>query len=84
MHKNQSHVIVWVVATVYCITDTTDMVLIFYIGRVIVNVLALRAVARGFESQSIQIEDHEIRIFCFTATHSVLGRKNKDCGSESG
>ena len=48
------------------------------IGGVMVSVLALSAVDRGFESQSGQINDYKICICCFSAKHTALRRKSKD------
>jgi hypothetical protein len=47
------------------------------IGGVMVSVLALRAVDRGFESQSGQTKDYIIGICCFSAKYAVLRRKRK-------
>ena len=48
------------------------------IGGVMVNVLALSTVDRGFEPRSSQTKDYKIGICCFSAMHEVLRRKNKD------
>ena len=48
------------------------------IRAVIVNVLALSAVDRGFEPQSGQTKDYEIGICCFSTKHAALRRKSKD------
>ena len=44
-----------------------------------VYVLASSAVDRGFEPRSGQTKDYEIGICCFSAKHTALKRKNKDC-----
>jgi hypothetical protein len=55
---------------------------IFYfsnrIGGVMVGVLALSVVDRGFEPQSDQTEDYKIGICCFSTKHAALRRKSKD------
>ena len=43
-----------------------------------VTLLAISVVDRGFESRSGQINDYNIGIWCFSAKHVVLRRKNKD------
>jgi hypothetical protein len=48
------------------------------IGVIMVSVLVLTAVDRGFEPRSGQIEDYEIGICCFSAKHAALKRKSKD------
>ena len=48
------------------------------IGGVMVTVLALSAVDRGFEPRSGQIKDYKIGICCFSAKHTTLRRKNKE------
>ena len=48
------------------------------IGAVIVSVLALSAVDRGFEPQLGQTKDYEIGICCFSTKHAALRRKSKD------
>ena len=45
---------------------------------VLVNVLASRAVGRGFQSRSGQTKDFKIGICCFSAKHVALKRKDKD------
>jgi hypothetical protein len=42
------------------------------------NVLASRAVDRGFEPRSGHTKDYKIGICCFSAKHATLRRKNKD------
>ena len=44
---------------------------------VIVRVLALGAVDRGFELRSGQTKDYEIGICCFSARHAALKCKSK-------
>ena len=48
------------------------------IGAVMVSVLALSAVDRGFEPQLGQTKDYEIGICCFSTKHAALRRKSKD------
>ena len=48
------------------------------IGDVMVSVLASSAVDRGFEPQSGQTKDYKIGIWCFSAKHAAIRRKNKD------
>ena len=45
---------------------------------VIVSVLVLSVVDRGFESRSGQTKDYKIGICCFSAKHTALRRKSKD------
>ena len=42
------------------------------------NVLASRAVDRGFEPRSGHTKDYKIGIYCFSAKQATLRRKNKD------
>ena len=49
-----------------------------HIGGVMVSVLTLNAVNRGFESRSGQTKNYEICICCFSAKHAALRRKRKD------
>jgi hypothetical protein len=48
------------------------------IGGVMVSVLALSVVGRGFKPRSGQTKDYAIGICCFSAKPTVLMRKNKD------
>ena len=48
------------------------------IGGVMVSVLALSAVIRGFEHRSGQTKSYEIGICCFSAKRAALRRKTKD------
>ena len=51
----------------------------FYcICGVMVSMLVLSAVDRGFQPRSGQTKDYNIGICCFSASHSALRRKNKD------
>jgi len=43
-----------------------------------VSLLAISVVDRAFESRSGQINDYDIGIWCLSAKHVVLRRKNKD------
>jgi hypothetical protein len=43
-----------------------------HIGGVMVSVLALGAVDRGFDPRSGHTRDYEIGICCFSAKHAVL------------
>jgi hypothetical protein len=64
----------------------SQIVMLFYrnlfyidhIGGVMVCMLTLSAVDRGFAPRSGQIKDYEIGICCYAAKHSALRRKNKD------
>ena len=49
-----------------------------HIGGIMVSVLASNAVDRGFQPRSGQTKDYGIGIFCFSAKHAALRRKNKD------
>ena len=48
------------------------------IGGVMVSMLALSAIDRGFEQQSGQTKDYKIGICCFSTKHTALRRKRKD------
>ena len=48
------------------------------IGGVMVSVLALSAVDRGFEPGSGQTKNYKIGICCFSAKQAALRRKSKD------
>ena len=49
------------------------------IGDVMVSMLTLNAIDRGFKPQSGQTKDNKIGICCFSAKHAALRRKsNKD------
>ena len=48
------------------------------IGGVMVSVLALSAVDRGFEFRSCQTKDYEIGMLCFSTEHAAVQRKSKD------
>ena len=51
----------------------------FYCIRgVMVSMLVLSAVDRGFQPRSGQTKDYNIGICCFSAKHSALRRKNKN------
>ena len=52
--------------------------IIYSIGGVMVSVLALSAVDRGFEPWSGQTKDYKIGICCFSAKYAALRRKSKD------
>ena len=52
--------------------------IIYSIGGVMVSVLALSAVDRGFEPWSGQTKDYKIGICCYPAKHAALRRKSKD------
>ena len=47
------------------------------IGSVIVSVLDLSAVDRGFESRSGQTKDYKLVFVAYNANHAVLKRKRK-------
>jgi hypothetical protein len=47
------------------------------IDGVMVSVLALSAVDRGFEPRPDQTKDYKIDICCFSSKHAVLRRKSK-------
>jgi hypothetical protein len=44
-----------------------------------VSVLASSAVNRGLEPRYDKTKDYEIGMCCFSAKHTALRRKNKDC-----
>jgi hypothetical protein len=44
-----------------------------------VSVLASSVVDRGSEHRSGQTKDYRINICCFSAKHTALRRKSKDC-----
>ena len=44
-----------------------------------VSVLASSAVDHGFKLRSGQTKDYKIGICCFSAKHTALRRKSKDC-----
>ena len=48
------------------------------IDGVMVSVLALSAVDRGFEPRSGQTKDYKIGICCFSAKQTALRRKSND------
>jgi len=48
------------------------------IGGVIVRLLVLNAVHRGFYIWSGQVKDYKIGICCFSAKHAALSRERKD------
>jgi hypothetical protein len=48
------------------------------IGSVIVSVLGLSAVDRGFKSRSGQTKDYKLVFVAYNTKHAVLKRKNKD------
>jgi hypothetical protein len=50
----------------------------YRICGVMVSVLTLSAIDRGFEPQSGQTKDYKIGICCFPAKHTALRRKSKD------
>ena len=43
-----------------------------------VSVLSSSAVDREFEAQSGQTKDYKSGVYCFSAKHTALRRKNKD------
>jgi hypothetical protein len=49
------------------------------IGSVIVSVLALSAVDRGFEYRSDQTKNYQLVCVAYNAKHAELRRKSKDC-----
>jgi len=48
------------------------------IGGVMVSMLVMSAVDRGFWPQSSQTKDYKIGICCFSANHAAPIRKSKD------
>jgi hypothetical protein len=48
------------------------------IGGVMVSVLTLSAIDRGFEPRSGQTKDYKIGICCFYAKHTTLRRKTQE------
>jgi hypothetical protein len=55
-----------------------QMMFVSYSSGVMVSVLASSVVDHGFENRSDQTKDYEIGIYCFSAKHTALMRKNKD------
>jgi hypothetical protein len=49
-----------------------------HIGGVMVSVLAVSAVDRGFEPRSGQTKDYETGMCCYSAKHAALRRKSKN------
>jgi hypothetical protein len=49
------------------------------IGGVMVSVLLSSVVDRGFEPRSGQTKDYKIGICCFSAKHTAIRRKSKEC-----
>ena len=60
------------------IKNQISHLLINRLGGVMINLLASRAVDRGFEPRSGQTKDFKIGICCFSAKHAALRRKSKD------
>ena len=54
------------------------MVSMLAASGVMVSMLAASAVDRGFKQRSGQTKDYNISIYCFSAKHTALRRKNKD------
>jgi hypothetical protein len=52
-------------------------------GGIMVSVLASSAEERGFAPRSGQTKDYIIGMCCFSAKHSALRRKSKDCLSRN-
>ena len=53
----------------------------FFINRIsgiVVSMLTLSVVDRGFEPRSGQTKDYKIGICCFSAKHAALRRKSKN------
>jgi hypothetical protein len=50
----------------------------YFIGGVMVSVIASSVVDLGFGPRSGQIKDYKIGICCFSAKHATLRRKSKD------
>jgi hypothetical protein len=48
------------------------------IDGLMVSMLVLSAVDRGFEPRSSQTKDYKFGICCFSANHAALRRKSKD------
>ena len=64
---------------IYCACRVFGITFNLYrIGGVIVSILALSVVDRGFEPGSGQSIDYKIGICCFSAKHAALRRKSKD------
>ena len=49
------------------------------IDGAIVSVLASGVVDRGFDSRSGHTKDYKIGVYCFSAKHTALRKKSKDC-----
>ena len=56
----------------------TIFFIVYDLDGVMVNVLTLSAVDRGFEPRSGQTKDYEIGIGCFSTKHAALRRKSKE------
>jgi hypothetical protein len=54
-----------------------------HIGSVMVSMLALSAVDRGFKARLGQTKDYKISINFFSTKHAALRSKSKDCLSKN-
>jgi hypothetical protein len=52
----------------------------YHISGVIISMLPLSAVDRGFESRSGQMKDYEISFCCLSAKHAAIRSKINDRG----
>ena len=71
IQKNMAYVI----GNLTCYWDTSKV--IYRIVGVMVSVLALRVVDRGFERRSVHTKNYKIGICCFSAKRAALRRKSK-------
>jgi hypothetical protein len=56
----------------------TIFFIVYDLDGVMVNMLTLSAVDRGFEPRSGQTKDYEIGIGCFSTKNAALRRKSKE------
>ena len=53
--------------------------IVYRINGVTVSMLASNGVDCGFEHMSVETKDYGIHIYYFSAKHTALRRKSKDC-----
>ena len=61
-----------------CVKKINSLIICYRFGGVMVSVLALSVVDRGFQPWSGQTKDYTIGICCFSAKQAALRRKSKD------
>jgi hypothetical protein len=70
---------IYIYIYIYCTCRVFGITFNLYrIGGVIVSILALSVVDRGFEPRSGQSKDYKSGICCFSAKHAALRRKSKN------